>query len=159
MRVLEVMTKKPASCRPETSLAEAAVLMWKSSCGFLPVIGEGGNVIGVVTDRDISIALGTRKQRPADVRVWDVMPKKLFTCTSEDDVHSALKTMRSAKVRRLPVIDPEGALVGVLSIDDIVLKARGHVIGKGVSYEDVEDTYKALQRRARPPKKGDCAAA
>jgi len=159
MRVVEVMTNKTVSCSPETNLAEAAVLMWKNSCGFLPVIGEGGNVIGVVTDRDISIALGTRNQRPAEVRVWDVMPKKLFTCTSEDDVHSAMKTMRTATVRRLPVIDPDGALVGVLSIDDIVLKAKGHVIGKDVSYEDVEDTYKAIQRRAPRRKKGDSAAA
>jgi len=159
MRVLEVMTTETTSCSPVTNLAEAAVLMWKNSFGFLPVIGEGGNVIGVITDRDISIALGTRNQRPAEVRVWDVMPKKLFTCTSEDDVHCALKTMRSAQVRRLPVIDVAGALVGVLSIDDIVLKARGHVIGKDVSYEDVEDTYKALQRRARPPKKGERPAA
>jgi len=159
MQVRDVMTKRTVSCNPETNVAEAALLMWKNSCGFLPVIGEGGNVIGVITDRDISIALGTRNERPTQVRVWDVMPKKLFTCTAEDDVHSALKTLQASKIRRLPVIDREGALVGVLSIDDIVLKARGHVIGKGVSYKDVEDTYKALQRRAAPRKRGDSAAA
>jgi len=159
MQVRDVMTKRTVSCNPDTNLAEAAVLMWKNSCGFLPVIGEGGNVIGVITDRDISIALGTRNQRPAEVRVWDVMPKKLFTCTADDDVHSALTTLRASKVRRLPVIDREGALVGVLSIDDIVLKARGHVIGKDVSYKDVEDTYQALQRRPPPRKTGGSVAA
>jgi len=158
MQVRDVMTKRTISCNPDTNLAEAAVLMWKNSCGFLPVIGEGGNVIGVITDRDISIALGTRNERPSELLVWDVMPKKLFTCTAADDVHCALKTLRAAKIRRLPVIDPEGALVGVLSIDDIVLKARGHVIGKDVSYKDVEDTYKALQRRAPPKKSGRVAA-
>ncbi|HTR37868.1 MAG TPA: CBS domain-containing protein [Bryobacteraceae bacterium] len=159
MQVRDVMARKTVSCKPETNLAEAAVLMWKHQCGFLPVTGEGGNVIGVITDRDISIALGTRNQRPSEVRVWDVMPKQLFTCTAGDDLHNALMTLRSAKIRRLPVIDPEGALIGVLSIDDIVLQARGHVLGQDVSYKDVEDTYKAIQRRARSRKKGDCAAA
>jgi CBS domain-containing protein len=159
VKVRDVMTKRTISCTPETNLAEAALLMWKHACGFLPVIGEGGNVIGVITDRDISIALGTRDQRPTQVRVWDVMPKKLFTCTAGDDVHSALKSLRAGKIRRLPVIDREGALIGVLSIDDIVLKARERILGKDVSYKDVEDTYKALQRRAPPSKKGGSAAA
>ena len=159
MKVRDVMNKRTVSCTPETNLAEAALLMWKHTCGFLPVIGEGGNVIGVVTDRDISIALGTRDQRPTQVRVWDVMPKQLFTCTAGDDVHSALKTLRAGKIRRLPVIDLEGALVGVLSIDDVVLKAREHILEKDVSYKDVEDTYKAVQRRAPLAKKRGSAAA
>ena len=158
MKVQDVMTKKTVFCSPETNLAEAAVRMWKNDCGFLPVVGEGGNVIGVVTDRDISIALGTRNQRPAELRVWDLMHNRLFTCTAEEDVHCALKTLRAQKVRRLPVIDREGGLVGVLSIDDIVLKARGHASGKDVSYKDVEDTYKAIQRRPACKKDG-CAAA
>jgi CBS domain-containing protein len=157
MQVREVMTREAVFCGPETNLAEAALLMWKNDCGFLPVVGEGGNVIGVITDRDVSVALGTRNQRATEVRVWDVMPKQLFTCTAEDDVHTALKTLRAAKIRRLPVIDPEGMLVGVLSMDDIVLKARGHVFAKDVSYKDVEDTYKALQRRALPRARGTSA--
>ena len=148
MQVREVMTQKAVFCGPETNLAEAALLMWKNGCGFLPVVGEGGNVIGVITDRDISVALGTRNQRPEEVRVWDVMPKQLFTCTADDDVHCVLKTIRASKIRRLPVIDRDGGLVGVLSIDDIVLRAREHVFGKDVSYKDVEDTYRALQRAA-----------
>jgi len=158
VEVQDIMTKRTVSCKPESSLADAAVLMWKHDCGFLPVIGDGGNVIGVITDRDISIALGTRDSRPKDVMVWNVMPKALFTCTAGEDVHCALKTLRAQRIRRLPVIDAEGTLVGILSIDDIALKARGRVSAKDVSFEDVEDTYKAIQRRA-PRKKGTSAAA
>jgi CBS domain-containing protein len=159
MKVREVMTKQATFCYPDTSLSGAAELMWNGKCGFLPVRGEGGNIIGVITDRDISIALGTRNRRPSEVLVKDVMPGRLFTCTADDSVACALTTMRIEGLRRLPVVDREGALMGVLSIDDLVLKARENAIGKDVSYKDVEDTYKAINGHAsRIVKVGSVAA-
>jgi len=151
MKVREVMTKKASFCGPESTLEEASFLMRKNNCGFLPVVGDGGNVIGVITDRDICIALGTRNRKPSDVRVWDVMPHKLFTCMEGDDIHCALKSLRGGRVRRLPVIDRDGSLVGVLSIDDVVLNAREHLLRKDISYKDVEDTYKAIRGRPALP--------
>lgn len=151
MKVREVMTKKPSFCGPESTLEEAIFLMRKNDCGFLPVVGDGGNVIGVITDRDICIALGTRNRKPADLRVWDVMPRKLFTCMEGDDIHCALKTMRGARIRRLPVVDHDGSVVGVLSVDDIVLHAREHLLRRDISYSDVENTYKAIRGRPIPP--------
>lgn len=148
MKVREVMTREAIHCGPESTLEEAAFLMRKHNCGFLPVVGDGENVIGVITDRDICIALGTRNRKPSDLRVWDVMPHKLFTCMEGDDVHCALKTMRGAKIRRLPVVDRDGSLVGVLSIDDIVLHAREHFLRRDINYADVENTYKAIRGRA-----------
>ena len=152
MKVRDVMTKQAGFVGPESTLEEASFLLREHKCGFLPVVGDGGNVIGVITDRDICIALGTRNQRPSDVRVWDVMPRQLFTCMEGDDVHCALKTLRDARIRRLPVVDRDGTLVGVLSIDDVVLGARQHIERKDVSYGDVEDTYKAI--RGRPTARG-----
>lgn len=151
MKVREIMTKSAIFCGAESTLEEASFLMRKHNCGFLPVVGDGGNVIGAITDRDMCIALGTRNRKPSDVRVWDVMPRKLFTCMEGDDVHCALKTLREARIRRLPVIDRDGSLAGVLSIDDIVLKAREHFLRKDISYEDVENTYKAIRGRPAPP--------
>jgi len=148
MKVREVMTKEAAFCYPDTSLSQAAELMWKHRCGFLPVRGEGGNIVGVITDRDISIALGTRNRRPSEVFVQEVMSSRLFTCTAEDSVACALTTMRIEGLRRLPVVDREGTLVGVLSIDDLVLKARENASKKDVSYTDIEDTYKTIYGRA-----------
>jgi CBS domain-containing protein len=147
MKVREIMTRKASFCGPESTLEEAAYLMRKHDCGFLPVVGDGGNVIGVLTDRDMCIALGTRNKKPSELRVWDVMSHKLFTCMEGDDVHCALKSLRGAKVRRLPVIDRDGSLVGVLSIDDIVLKAKEHFLRKDISYQDIENTYKAIRGR------------
>jgi light-regulated signal transduction histidine kinase (bacteriophytochrome) len=84
MKVSEVMTKQVAFCGPEMNLIQAVELMSKNACGFLPVAGEGGNVIGVITDRDISIALRTRDRRAAEARPRDAMHLKPFSCTADD---------------------------------------------------------------------------
>jgi len=159
MKVRDVMTRAVVSCKSDTTVAVASGLMWKGRCGFLPVIGEGGNVIGVITDRDIGIALGTcRNRRPSEVEVEEIMGSKLFTCTAEDSVHSALTTMRIQGLRRLPVTDPEGTLVGVLSIDDLALRAKEHAFKNDISYKDVEETYKAIDgQAARTAKSGRAA--
>lgn len=152
MKVREIMTKETAFCGLDSTLAQAVDTMEKRGCGFLPVVGEGGNVVGVITDRDISIALGTRNRKASEVQVKDVMlPKdvtfpRLFVCTADEDVRCALKTMRHERVRRLPVVDREGMLLGVLSLDDIAEHA-GREAGKhGLSYKDVAETYQAIGR-------------
>jgi CBS domain-containing protein len=153
MKVRDVMTKQAVFCGPETNLAQAVEMMWKDACGFLPVVGEGGHVIGVITDRDISIALGTRDRRASEVHVHEVMPLRLLTCTADDNIHTALKTLGSEGIRRLPVIDRDGTLDGVLSIDDIVLTFR-----KDISCEDFESTYKAIVLHESPGKNARRAA-
>lgn len=144
MKVRDMMTTQTVSRAPETNVAEAVQLMWENACGLLPVVGERQSVIGVLTDRDNAIAFGTWEQRASEVRVPDVMPQKLFTCTPDDEVQTVLKAFRAEGIRRLPVIDREGGLVGVLSIDDIGLAARVEALRKDVSYADVENTYKAI---------------
>jgi len=124
MKVSELMTKAVARCDPSTALSAAAELMWKQRCSFLPVIGEGGNLIGVITNHDISITLSTRRERPSELLVKDAMSPKLFTCTADDSVRCALTTMRVEGLSHLPVVDREGSLIGVLSLDDIELNAR-----------------------------------
>ena len=158
MKVQEIMKKQAVFCGLDTTLASAVEIMRENGCGFLPVVGEGGNVIGVITDRDICIALGTRNQKPGDITAREVMLLKrctfprLFTCTADDDLHSALKTMRMAKVRRLPVIDREGELVGILSMDEIVLQACAHASKHGISCKDVIEAYQDIfQGRRQPP--------
>jgi CBS domain-containing protein len=150
MKVRDVMRQRAVFCNLETTLAAAVDLMCKNGCGFLPVVGEGGNVIGVITDRDICIALGTQNKKPTDVLVREVMlPEqytfpKLFTCTPDDDIHCVLKTIRIEKIRRVPVIDRDGGLLGILSMDDIVLRACAGVGKHDISCKDVVDAYKAI---------------
>jgi CBS domain-containing protein len=150
VKVREVMGQPAVFCTLTMPLSAAIELMAKNECGFLPVVGDGGNVVGVITDRDICIALGTRNQKPADVLVKDVvLPKeytfpKLFTCTLEDEIHSVLKTMRIERIHRLPVVSSEGSLLGILSIDDVVLHACSSAGKNDISCKDVVDTLKAI---------------
>lgn len=152
MKVRDVMTRETAFCGLDTSLAAAVGIMQKFNCGFLPVVGEGGNVIGVITDRDICIALGKRDQKPSEVLVRDVMLPKdrtfpaLYVCTPDDHVNCVLKTMRAQKIRRLPVVDREGALQGILSIDDVIVRACEHAGQEGISCKDVVESLKAIRR-------------
>jgi CBS domain-containing protein len=148
------MNEKVSYCWPETSLAAAAVRMWDEDCGALPVVIDGGRVIGMITDRDIAIAAGTKGRPAFNIPVREVMSQALYACSTDDDVHTALKTMRKEKVRRLPVIDGDGVLKGILSMNNIVLLAQ-----KGekkhpseLDYEDVVNTYKAICEHRHLPK-------
>lgn len=120
MRVKEIMTAAPRTCTPDASLAEAANLMWESDCGVLPVVDDG-ELVGIVTDRDMFIALGTRNTRAAHLRVGAVATTKVSTCSPDDEVEAALATMKEARVRRLPVVDTNRKLIGILSLNDIAL--------------------------------------
>src|SRR5579859_1078894 len=120
MRVKDVMVKSVKVCRPRMNLAEVVARMWDERCGALPVVDERGSVASMITDRDICIALGTRNVQASALKVEDVSLPRVFTCRPEDEVHAALRTMVSQNVRRLPVVDSEGAPEGILSIDDLV---------------------------------------
>lgn len=87
MKIQSIMTKDVATCGPHTDLAAVATLMWQRDCGIVPVVGEAGSVVGVITDRDICIALGTRNQKPTDVLVKDVMLPKQYTFRSFSLAH------------------------------------------------------------------------
>ena len=142
MKVQDIMVQDVRSCRPETNLAEASRLMWENDCGALPVLEAGGKVVGMITDRDIAMAVGIRNRVPSEITVFEVKPdpRELHTCAPEDDIHTALKTMREQGVRRLPVVN-SGQLRGILCLNEIALNSskRGDL-----SYEDVVDTLRAV---------------
>jgi CBS domain-containing protein len=152
MKVRDVMMRTPASCSTDTNLAAAVEILWNRNCGFLPVVNAQGKVVGVVTDRDICIALGTRNRLAAEVQVGEVISGKLLACGPDDDVRTALATMAQEKVRRLPVIGNDGMLQGILSMDDAVLHAEAGRPGKAadLSDEDVAETLKKLYQPQVP---------
>jgi CBS domain-containing protein len=122
MQVFDVMTPGPRTCAPETTIAEAADLMWQADCGVLPVVREG-KICGIATDRDLFIALATRNARAAELTVGSVACEPVVTCSARDDVHQALSAMKAHRVRRLPVLDDSGAVVGIVSMNDLLLMA------------------------------------
>jgi len=152
MKVRDVMMRTAAHCSRNTNLAAAVETMWSRNCGILPIIDAERKVIGVVTDRDICIALGTRNKLPGEITVGEVMTGRLFTCTPDEDVRVALGTMGRAKVRRLPVVTVEGKLEGILSMDDLVVHSRARLGDRMIelSYDDVVETLKRVYRADLP---------
>lgn len=121
MKVQDSMTAAVRSCRPTATLAEATAIMWEADCGIVPVVNERNEVLGVVTDRDIAIALGSRGTTASALRVADVMARDVITCAPQDAVTEALALMQKHRVRRLPVVGIGGVLLGILSVNDVVL--------------------------------------
>ena len=149
MKVKEVMTPNAKAIWLTESLTDAAKLMWENDCGVLPIIKEGRKVIGMITDRDICMGVAMRDKNPSSVSVEEVMTGQVYSVTPEDDIVHALQTMQEHKIRRLPVINPEGELEGILSMNDIVLHAKND---KGtaadlIKYDDVVKTYQAICQR------------
>ena len=125
MRILveDIMTRTPWCCGPETNLAAVTELMWTHDCGALPVVGEG-HVLGIITDRDVAIAVGTRNVTAREITAIEAATAPVIYCRENDDIHAALHLMGEARVRRLPVVNANDELVGMIGINDLILAAR-----------------------------------
>lgn len=141
MKVQDIMTQVVATCHPWTNLAEVAMMMWNHDCGLIPVLSDQGTVTSVITDRDICMSVATKHRRAEEITVGEVTNGSLFLCSPEDDLTKVLKTMGMNQVRRLPVVDQDGHLVGLVSMNDIVTASRST---KTPTYSAVIETLKAI---------------
>jgi CBS domain-containing protein len=150
MRVDQLMTKQIKWCAADDSLDRAAQLMWDNDCGCLPVCAVDGSnsVVGVVTDRDICMSALFQGKPLRDLRVSNAMARGLKTCRPGDSLAEAEKSMSEAQIRRLPVIDDQGSLVGMISLADLAQEAaRERSVGKSdVAEAAVGDTLAAICR-------------
>jgi CBS-domain-containing membrane protein len=119
MKVQEVMTRSTATCLAQDTLNAAARTMWERDCGSLPVVDADGRAIAMITDRDICMAAFTTGKPLHELPVSHAMSKQLVTCRAQEDVGAAAARMTKHGVRRLPVLDAAGALVGLLSLSDL----------------------------------------
>jgi len=119
MKVQDVMSKSVRSCRPQDDLGAATRLLWNGDCGVLPVLSAEGRVIGMVTDRDVCMAAWTQLRPLADIPVEIAMASDVATCQPDDAITEVLIRLRARHVRRLPVVDEGGHLLGVISLVDI----------------------------------------
>jgi len=146
MKVRKIMSSDVAACYPDTSLAAAAGLMWQYDCGVIPVIDRNQKVVGVITDRDICMAAAMTNRFASQIAVGEVMSGEVFACSPDDEIGQALATMQRRQVLRLPVVNQDGALQGILSMNDIVLRAEEGRGSKsdGISYAEVINTRKVI---------------
>ena len=113
------MTRGSLRCRRHDTLSEAASRMWEGDCGALPVVDDDERVVGVITDRDVCMAAFTTGQNLDTLQVDRAMSSQVVTAPADGTLSDALHLLRSHRVRRLPVVDARGGLVGILSLADL----------------------------------------
>jgi CBS domain-containing protein len=124
MKVRELMTTQVETCPGHSDLAAAAMIMWRRNCGAVPVTdGRSPRVVGVITDHDICMAAATRHCAPDQIRVRAVVNGLLHFVTPDDEIETALERLASARASRLPVLGAKGEAVGMLFLNDILLRA------------------------------------
>jgi len=139
MDIREVMTTSPRWCLPSDSASKAARIMKDIDAGLIPVVenAESRRLVGVVTDRDLCLEVIAESRNPDTVPVKDAMTRTLICCLPEDQMQKALDLMRENQVRRIPVVDQQGTLQGIVSMADVLHRAD-------VSSKETHETLKKV---------------
>jgi CBS domain-containing protein len=135
------MTAPVATCRGTVSLAESARVMLDESLGCLPIVDRHGHLAGILTDRDVCLAVA-RHFNPASTVVRDVMTRDVISCREDDGLDAALVAMKEHRLRRIPVVNTRGRVVGLVSIDDVI-RNTGTAAG-GLAAEAVVDVLRHI---------------
>lgn len=125
MRIEDVMTREPACCTPDTGLREVAQMMVEHDCGQIPLVRSTSDrkVLGVVTDRDIVSRLVAQGRNPLDLRADTCMSQPVITVTTDASVEECIRVMETHRIRRVPVVDGDGLILGIVSQADIAQHA------------------------------------
>ncbi len=138
--IASVITRNVVVVRPDESVQRAAELMCRLDVGALPVY-DGQALVGIVTDRDITVRATAFNKRPDETTVADVMTEQTLSCSEHDEVDDVLQRMGEAQVRRLPVLSREGEIVGIVSLGDLATRQRA---------EDLDDTLRDISQPTEP---------
>lgn len=145
MNIKEIMTTDVKSCTPDSTLDSVAMMMWDNDCGSIAVVEEDGMPVGMITDRDIAMG-SALNHKP----LWEISTREITNdrpvhiCDADDDVKQLLKVMQTEKVRRVPVVNGDGKVEGIVSTDDLVAFAKNTGRNSTISYEDAMETLKAV---------------
>lgn len=129
MKCMDVMTPNPACCAVGDNVSKAAQLMNLEDVGSIPVVDHAQNnrLVGIVTDRDLAMKVLAERRDPRTTMVEHVMTNDLVTCYADDDVEATIEMMAEHQVRRVPVIDRQGQIVGIIAQADIALRAESEL--------------------------------
>ncbi|MBK6519362.1 MAG: CBS domain-containing protein [Polyangiaceae bacterium] len=159
-RVSELMSAEVWTCHASHPMSRAAELMWNHDCGAVPVVEDSGELVGIVTDRDLCMAAYTRGQALHDMPLRSLCERELVTCVPDDSIAEAERKMVRFQVRRLPVIDGERRVVGMLTLSDLVrhLAIVSPEDGGGFSPRSLALTLEAVSRPRSAPGEAEIVA-
>lgn len=144
MKIENVMSSEVVTCAPGDSLNRAAQLMWERDCGCLPVVDEEGEVVGIITDRDICMATYTRGVALREASVDSAMSHPAITCRVDDNVAQVEQLMKAHRVRRIPVVDELDGLVGMITVGDLARSAEAHGLRGAITAPGVTRTLASI---------------
>jgi CBS domain-containing protein len=146
MNASELMTTDVKSCGVNDNLQRAAQIMWESDCGAVPVVDGDGRVVGIITDRDICMSAYTQGLPLWQIPVSSAMAKHVHGAREDDPIEAVEQLMRRTQVRRVPVLDREARLKGILSLNDLARHAHRSAGRKsnGLSGDSISQTLAAI---------------
>ena len=143
MQITEIMTRDVRFCRGSDTLACAARLMWDHDIGSVPVVDDETRVIGMITDRDVCMAAYTTGRPLDELIVGNVMSKRVVTCDEHAADAELARAMVDGQVRRVPVVDGQRHLVGIVTLSDLALAPRR---GRPVPSSEIVETLAAVSQ-------------
>lgn len=123
-RCRDIMTSEIITCTPTTTLVGAAAIMRDEDFGSLPVVEEDGTLIGIITDRDIVVRGLAEHRVPTETTVADVMSRDIETCRENDEIEAAMDRMRRAQIRRIPIVNDNNQIVGIIAQADLAVRTE-----------------------------------
>jgi CBS domain-containing protein len=124
-KVSEIMTKDPVCCTPQDSVTEAAQLMKREDIGSVPVIQDrrAKKLVGIVTDRDLALKVLAEGRNPNNIRVEEIMTRNPLSCREDDDLEDCLDSMEKRQIRRMPIVDSQDRIIGIIAQADVATRA------------------------------------
>ena len=147
MKVFRLMTSNVYTCSPDDTLTDAARIMWDKDCGALPVVDAERRVIAMITDRDICMAAYTRGVPLHALHVSSAMSKGVVTCTMDKNHSDLERLLREKQLRRVPVVDKENRLVGIVTLGDLAHYARESGVLRALAMPAVAKTLAEVTER------------
>ena len=142
MQLIDVMTRNAECIKPSDSVMHAARRMRDMEVGSLPVCDQNSRLAGMITDRDITIRCTADGHDPKEVAVADIMTPEIIYCFEDDDIHEAAAVMEEHQIRRLPVLNREKRLVGIVTLGDMAVR--------GDDYAMNAEALREISEPARP---------
>jgi CBS domain-containing protein len=151
MKIDEIMTRNVRGISPDDTLGTAAQIMWENDCGAVPVIEADGRLVGIVTDRDICMAAQLQGAPLHDSRVSSAMARDVKTCGPRDTPATVQAIMSQNKIRRVPVVDDQRRLIGIVTLGDLAyLVGREANGGDGMTWTAIAHTLAAVSQPRFP---------
>jgi CBS domain-containing protein len=149
MKAREIMTQDPCSCSPDDSIQDVAQLMRDNDCGSVPVVDDEGQIVGTVTDRDLAIRV-LAAGKSLDTRVEEVMTPNPCCCDQDEDLKVIEQAMADNQIRRVPIVDGDGSLVGIIAQADLAIAAEN----RKVDEREVAIVVEKISEPSRSPYRG-----